>query len=656
MRNVFKLNVKNKLILSFAVILLIPNLVIGLMSYQSAKDKVGEQMMQSATENIQLLSQVIDNFIEPQMKNIDYLSRGVANESYQGAEPPIWQMLAKFHALHPEISTIYVGTETGAFYNAPQIKMADGYDPRQRPWYQDAMKNKGKVIITSPFVSKTTGDFVVGIAKSTSDASGVLAAEIKLKNLSENTKAVKIGQEGYVYILDNARKFLVHPVNEIGSEAKEQQHLEMFKSESGKVEYTDATGQLRELAFITNKITGWKIAGTMYKKEVSNETGGILIKTLIVMAVAVAVGAVLIFTIVTSITRPLKELMNVSAKISQGDLTQRIIVKSNDELGKLGISFNQMTEALRSVITEVGETANQLAASSEELTASAEQTSKATEQIAFTIQEVAEGSEKQVRSVEDSSKVINEMSTGVQQIAANSQMASSVATQTAELALEGNKAIQTAVKQMNSINRTVTGLAEMVKGLGEHSREIGQIVEVITTIAEQTNLLALNAAIEAARAGEHGRGFAVVADEVRKLAEQSAESAQQIAQLISNIQAETNKAVQSMETGTKEVADGIGVVNEAGASFEQIQRSVNEVANQILEVSAATQQMSAGTVKVVNSIELITKVSESTSAGTQNVSAAAEEQLASMEEISSSATSLSRMAVELQEMVNRFRV
>lgn len=656
MRNLFKINVKNKLILSFAIILLVPNLLIGFMSYQSAKDKVGGQMMQSAGENIDLLSHLIDSFIEAQMKDVDFLSQGIAIGSYKGAEPPVRSQLNQFLALHPEISTIYVGTQTGQFINAPQIKMQDGYDPRQRPWYQEAMNKKGNVFITSPFVSKTTGDFVVGVAKTTKDESGVLGAEIKLKQLGEITKAVKVGKAGYVYILDNTRKFLVHPTSKIGSEAKEQQHLDIFKSESGKIQYTDSSGVPKEMVFVTNKATGWKIAGTMVKKEVESEAEGILIKTLIVMAVAAAIGAVIVFFIVVSITRPLKELMDVSSKIGQGDLSRRVKVKSNDELGQLGVSFNQMTDSLRTVLTEVGDTANQLVASSEQLTASAEQNSKATEQIAYTTQEVAEGSEKQVRSVEDTSKVINEMSDGVRQIAANSQNANFAAVHASELALEGNKAIQTAVKQMNSINNTVSGLAELVKGLSEHSREIGQIVKVITDIAAQTNLLALNAAIEAARAGEHGRGFSVVASEVRKLAEQSTASAQQIAHLITNIQTETNKAVQSMETGTQEVADGIDVVNAAGESFGQIQRSVNEVANQIQEVSAAVQQISAGTEKMVNSIELIAEVSETTSAGTQNVSAAAEEQLASMEEISASAAYLSKMAEELQGLVQKFKV
>lgn len=210
------------------------------------------------------------------------------------------------------------------------------------------------------------------------------------------------------------------------------------------------------------------------------------------------------------------------------------------------------------------------------------------------------------------------------------------------------------MSQMQLIHSTVNEIAGIVKRLGDSSQEIGQIVQVITDIAQQTNLLSLNAAIEAARAGEQGRGFAVVADEVRKLAEESAKSAQQIEQLITTIQTESHTAVLSMEKGTKEVALGIEVVNEAGSSFVQISESVAQVASKIQEVQAYSQQMTASTEQAVYLIEQISKVAENSADGTQNVSAATEEQLAAVEQVSSSAESLARVAEKLQDQVRKF--
>ncbi|MGG3921768.1 methyl-accepting chemotaxis protein, partial [Geobacillus thermodenitrificans] len=206
----------------------------------------------------------------------------------------------------------------------------------------------------------------------------------------------------------------------------------------------------------------------------------------------------------------------------------------------------------------------------------------------------------------------------------------------------------------NKVNGTVEQLAEVIKGLGRRSEQIGSIIEAIRNIAAQTNLLALNAAIEAARAGEHGRGFAVVADEVRKLAEQSAESARQIAELIAAIQEETAHAVQSMESVVNEVTAGTGVIRTSGETFSQIRAAVDEVAKQIRDVSASVSEMAASSEQIVRSVQLVADVAESTSAGTQEVSAATEEQLASMEEISASAASLSKMADDLQAIVRKF--
>lgn len=322
----------------------------------------------------------------------------------------------------------------------------------------------------------------------------------------------------------------------------------------------------------------------------------------------------------------------------------------------VGVLFRKMLRNVHHLIRQVNTSADQVAFSAEELTSSADIASKATEHIAFTIEKVAVGTENQVRSVEKSSKATNEMSAGVQQIAVIAGHVSNASIIASEKAAQGNTAIQTAVQKINSISVTVNGLAETVKGLGARSNDIGQITEAITDIAEQTNILALNAAIEAARAGQHGSGFAVVAGEVRRLAELSARASQEIAQLIANIQEETSKVVQTMENATTEVEEGIGVVNSAGESFEEIQRSVKEVAVQIEEVSSSVLQVSVGTEQVVQSIWLIAQVAEETASGSQSVSASAEEQLASMEDISSSASSLSGMADRLRMLIGKFNV
>lgn len=392
-------------------------------------------------------------------------------------------------------------------------------------------------------------------------------------------------------------------------------------------------------------------------KIVSERTWASVQGSLLLGLLPMAIACAITIWLIRRKTKPITMLIDYAKTIADGNLSvENVYVKNKDEIGDLAAALNYMAKNLRELIQQFRLSAEQVAASSKELTESTYQTNDATKKISATMLQLANGVDQQVSSLAEVSQTANEISNGIQQIANNSEMVSKTALEASDKASEGGLAIQTAVQQMNSMKTTVNGLEEVIKGLGDRSKEINQIIEVITRIAVQTNLLALNAAIEAARAGEHGRGFAVVADEVRKLAEQSALSAQEVSNLISMIQEETYHAVQTMEVAGKEVIAGIGAVNIAGESFQQIQESVNEVTFQIQEVSSSVQQISAGTEQMVAAMQFITEVAEVASTSTQDVSASTEEQWVSIEEVSSSVKSLSTMADELQKHIRKFTV
>ncbi|WP_028612234.1 methyl-accepting chemotaxis protein [Paenibacillus harenae] len=372
---------------------------------------------------------------------------------------------------------------------------------------------------------------------------------------------------------------------------------------------------------------------------------------------AVLISIVISWFIGRLISRPVVAIAKAAEQIASGDLTSKEVnVTNKDEIGDLAASFNRMSQNLRQLIDHVGSNAVQVAASAEQLTATSAQASLASEQITTTMQEVAAGATNQNLQLEEASRTMNEMSAGIQQIAVHANGVSATSIAAYETAGEGGRAIHTASEQMKSIHDTVAELAGVIQGLDRRSAEIGSILNVIAGIASQTNILSLNAAIEAVRAGEHGRGFAVVAGEVRKLAEQSTVSARQISLLIEDIQEETKRAVQSMVATTHEVASGMSAVRTAGESFAHIQGSVNTVNDQIQEVSSSIQQMASGAEQIVHAMQFITGVSETTVSGAQEVSASTEEQLASMEEVSASARSLSQLAEQLQTQIEKFKV
>lgn len=643
--------IKNKLIYAFAVLLLLPTLVLGITAYKTAERKVNEQIVRSAKENIELMDKFITRTIEPAIKEAEYLAATLERTSGEN-QAQMLRSIKTFQSLHPEMLHTFVGLKNGQMLVTP-FDLPDGYDPRTSIWYKQAMNSPGKVFITEPYVDTGTKDIVVTISVALQQGGGVVGLDVNLKALSDNIKQIKIGREGYAFILDQAKKVVSHPVHKAGEKADFAGVEPIFASHSGDFEY-EVEGQESHVFFTTNQLTGWKLAGVISVDEAKSEASPIFVVMLIVLIAALLYGILRSYFVIRSIMVPLRSIKEIAHRISEGDLRERIQVHTNDEFGELGESFNYMADSLSAMIREAHEKSEQLAASSQQLNASADQTNQATEQITSVMQEVAAGSERQVEGIEKTARTINEMSVNAREMASRVQAVNAVALQANDMSIKGNQVIQQVVGQMQSIDATVRGLAGMVQGLSQRSQEIGKIIEVITTLSNQTNLLALNAAIEAARAGEHGRGFAVVADEVRKLAEQSTESAGKIASLIHSIQQETAAAVQSMTTGTQEVEHGMRVVDEAGQLFAQIQKSVAESATEFQKVLAAVEEVANGTKEVAATVEMMSRIIDANSGDIQTVFAATEEQLAFMQEISASSTSLAKMADELHGLVRKF--
>lgn len=356
------------------------------------------------------------------------------------------------------------------------------------------------------------------------------------------------------------------------------------------------------------------------------------------------------------ISNPIIELSSIVREIAKGDLRNTLDIHSNDEIGELGKDVNVMTRDLRSLIKQLATSVEQLAASSQELTASAEQSAQAANQVAESIVEVAEGAGTQLQAADTSKRIMEKLSSGIQEIADNTMTIVTTAQKTSTVALDGSAAVLDARNQMICIENSVKSSSVAVSSLGERSKEIGQIVNTISGIAGQTNLLALNAAIEAARAGEQGRGFAVVADEVRKLAEQSQEAAKQITTLITEIQTDTAKAVAAMIDETQQVKRGTEVVDKAGKTFDEITTFVQQMSTQTRDISVEIQEMAKGSQSMVVLVNEFDEISKNTSDQTQTVSAATEEQSASMEEIASSSHALARMAGDIQSAISKFKV
>jgi methyl-accepting chemotaxis protein len=370
-------------------------------------------------------------------------------------------------------------------------------------------------------------------------------------------------------------------------------------------------------------------------------------------------GYTIFYIIVSTILRnPIRQLLNVSTSFANkaGDLRGRIEIDSDDELGKLGSTLNNIFTTIGGIIGMIRSTADKVNFSAQSLSASTEQMNSITEETSLTVQNIAKSTDTQAHKVEDMIKEIRNMERSVKQVANSAELAASAATNASETATKGGDSAKEAVEKINKIYEVINDSAQIIRHLGERSNQIGEIVDVITDIADQTNLLALNAAIEAARAGEAGSGFAVVADEVRKLAEGSAKAADEIALLIKQTQDDTSTAVKSIELGSKEVTEGKEVITRTGQSLDEIVEVLRSSSDMARRISAATKELSRGMKNVTTSIDEISTSAEKNASATQETAASMEQMTSSMEDVASSAQKLSDMAIQLKENVNRFKI
>ena len=375
--------------------------------------------------------------------------------------------------------------------------------------------------------------------------------------------------------------------------------------------------------------------------------------SIILTLIAVIVSGLFAFLLSKNITKSLQRLRDASAKIAEGNLTEQVTVKSNDELGHLAKAFNIMSVDLRRIVKEVSDTACSLNSASEEISASVEEATAASEQVSHSISQVAIGATEQSRYLQETESVVSKLSVMSKQVASNTENVSYSSAKAAQAADSGVLQAENAVKKINRIWEVTLRTGEVVSLLGEQSKQIGLIVDVIKSIAEQTNLLALNAAIEAARVGEHGHGFAVVADAVRKLAEKSSTSAKQIATLVGNIQRETVHAINVMDESRNEVVAGVEAVNTAGTSFRTIVLEINKVVEQMKLVSSTTKQMADETIQVVESVYSLGLIAEQTANSAHEVSAASEDQATTMALVSKAAEELAKLGEGLLGLVTK---
>jgi methyl-accepting chemotaxis protein len=531
-----------------------------------------------------------------------------------------------------------------------------------RAWVVDSWYQAAYQPITD-YEDNTIGVLYVGVKDASSD---VL---IQLSN-------IVVGDTGYVFILDNTGKYILSSKRlrdgENIWESKDSNgklfiqelvnlSMSLKQGETGIYYYpwknaNDSSPREKIMGYTYFPEWGWIIGSSAYIDEFFSGLNKVRTYTIIICIIFIIIGSGFAYYIALKMSDSLSHIQNVVNKVSNGDLTQKINLDSNTlELYNLSKDFDSMVHDLNKLVSEISVTTVNSASATEELSASAEQVNSSTEHITSSFQELARGSDELSKSVKSTKNETEQLLSSIKTISESAHSSSKKASEVSEFARVGSNSASEAGKKMKQIGQAVNSSAFAVEDLDRKSQQIKKVVEVITTISEQTNLLSLNAAIEAARAGEAGKGFAVVAEEVRKLAEESKKATRQIEDMILEISQSTNNAKISIGEGVRQVEEGSVVVNEALKSLELISSKVSDVASQIIQISEITEQEHGISIKVQKSIEGVSNFAEKSAASSMEVTSAIEETKASIEQIAEAAQKISISAEELKNKVKKFK-
>lgn len=459
-------------------------------------------------------------------------------------------------------------------------------------------------------------------------------------------------QEIFNKVVANERELIQLFAEDVMPAVKAQQKLDSMKAsneadeiiKSTVVMLTDLRGQLKIESEKSVESVGANIASTIL----------ILIASIIISAV---LGTISLLIIGRMLKKQFSKLIKTSVEIANGNLNvDSINSNSKDEIGLLSNSIDTMRESLQAMIQEILSVSSHVTDKSAELTTTSSEVRAASQQVASTMQELSTGAEEQAHSSSVLAQMMEEYVTKINLANDSGSRVHKSSRTVLELTEIGNEAMNLSTSQMGKINEIMQASVSKVKGLDEQTKQISTLVQVIREIADQTNLLALNAAIEAARAGEHGKGFAVVADEVRKLAEQVAHSVKDIREIVTSIQKESNDVASSLQAGYKQVEEGTHQIESTGQTFKDINVAVKNMTEDIQDISTNLITIVDSTAKMSQSVENIASVSEQAAAGIEQTSASVQETNGSMELIAGSAETLSDLAEQLNTMISKFKL
>ncbi|MGU5821043.1 methyl-accepting chemotaxis protein [Aeromonas caviae] len=627
------LSLRGKLLAASLGVVLLMAALLGIVAFHTLKSRTLDAIQSEAVNYGHAHSVAIGNWLEDRKHAVDALAAVIAHDPDTALVPHLLQTRTS-----GGFGLTYFGSAQGEMTrHDPSLNTAN-YDPRARPWYQNADK-AGKLIVTPPYVSVTMQQMVVTLAEPVSHKGrviGVAGADLSLDALIDEVLAMKVQGEGYAMLLDRTGLIVGHPNKELAL----KQVVELDPGLTGAaLDAWSRDGELhganlngREVLLSVQGVPGtdWLLAMVMYKEVLEAPLASLLWQLVGLTLVLLLVFGALLIAMFNYLFADLGRVSRALADIAhgEGDLTVQIATRSQDEVGQLAQNFNQFVARLHGIVSRLRDVTVELAAQSRTQAAGAEARSQRVRQQQDEIVMVA--------------TAVTEMASATQEIAGNAEFAANTAGDAVRLAVAGQSQVGQSQRSITGLAGEVSDASQTIHELDGHAQQISGILATISGIAEQTNLLALNAAIEAARAGEQGRGFAVVADEVRVLSRRTHDSTAEIQQMIEALQQTTRKAVGGMETSRQLAGTSVEDAEAANLSLGRINEAIGAISDMATQIAAAAEEQTSVTGEISRNTENIRHVS-------QALAAQAGEEAAQ-------AAQLKSLTERLEQEIGRFRL
>ena len=624
------LKFRHKILLSACGVVVLAFALFTLYNDYLQRNTIAQNIESSVQQSGALTASSVQNWMSGRILVLENLAQDIAE---QGAGDTLAGLIEQPSYTQNFLFT-YLGQANGVFTQRPNAQMPPGYDPRQRPWY-GAAANAGQTVLTAPYQG-AVGGLMVTIAtpvKRDGEMLGVVGGDLTLDTLVQIINSVDFGGIGHAFLADSSGQVIVSPdKDQVMKNLKDFYPGAGLRVEPGMQDVT-LDGQQRLISFAP--VAGlpsaqWYIGLSIDKDKAYAALGQFRTSAIIAMVIAVAAIAGLLGLLIPVLMRPLTTMGRAMRDIAEGegDLTRRLDVQRKDEFGELATSFNHFVERIHTSISEVS-SATRLVHDLSEKVVNASNASII-------------GSEEQSMRTNSVAAAINQLGAATQEIARNAADASQHASGASEQANGGREVVEEAINAMTALSQRISESCEQIETLNASTDEIGKILDVIKGISQQTNLLALNAAIEAARAGEAGRGFAVVADEVRNLAHRTQESAEEIHRMITSLQVGSREAVHTMNTSQVSSEQTVQVANQAGVRLASVTQRIGEIDGMNQSVATATEEQTA----VVESLNLdITQINALNQQGVENLNQTLQH-----------CDALAQQAGRLKQLVGSFRI